>query len=249
MEKKMLTLVAVLLLAGLCCSDAFASSPMGPPTTGLEKGQLDLGVDYSYSKLCIDFDFCKGTGPMPDFTKHSFKMDNITGRLGYGITDSWEGYLNLGAARGRASEDMERHSADGIAFGGGTKITFHEDDKLKWGGLFQARWVDMDGDASGPGWTGDLELEIMQLQLAIGPTYELMECLSVYGGPFWYYLDGEKEYEEPGWYEEYDMSNCSDFGGYIGALINLSSNANLNIEFQMTEHDEVLGVNFAWLFK
>ena len=80
MEKKMLTLVAVFLLVGLYCSDAFALSPMGPPTTGLLKGQYDVGVDYSYSKLCIDFDFKEGDHAFPgtfcpgqDYKKENFK--------------------------------------------------------------------------------------------------------------------------------------------------------------------------------
>ena len=56
MKKRTLTLVAVFLLVGLYCSEAFALSPMGPPKAGLSKDQYGLGVDYSYSRLCIDFD-------------------------------------------------------------------------------------------------------------------------------------------------------------------------------------------------
>ena len=246
MKKKKLALVAVILLAGLCCSEAFALSPMGAPTAGLSKGQFAIGADYSDSELSIDFDLSSGAGA--DFTKDNFRIDTIAGKLGYGITDSWEASLNIGAADAVSSQNMERHSADGMSYGIGTKVTLHENEKLGLGGLFQARWAELDGDASGPGWSGDLEIDIMQLQLAVGPTYELMDSLSIYGGPFWYYLDGEKRYEEPGSSEKYDMSNTSDFGIYIGALVNLCENADLNIEYQLTDDDDVFGLGILCKF-
>ena len=252
MEKKTLTLVAVFLLAGLCCSEAFALSPLGTPTARLSHGKLALGAEYSQSELGIDFDFTSGTAPMADFKKTKFELDMLTGRIGYGLTDAWEGYINIGEADVDSSEDMEKHSADGMVYGIGTKVTFHENVKLKWGALVQAKWAELDGDASGTSggtpWAGDLELDIMQLQVAVGPTYELMDNVCIYGGPFWYYLDGEKRYYEPGWYEKYDMSNMSDFGGYIGGHVGLGDNLNFNIEYQLTSDDDALGLNLLWMF-
>jgi hypothetical protein len=248
MEKKKLALVAVILLAGLCCSEAFALSPMGTPTAGLSQGRLALGAEYSQSELGIDFDFSSATAPMPDFTKTKFGLDMITGRIGYGLTDTWEAFGNIGEADVDSSEDMEKHSADGMVYGFGTKVTFLQMDKLKLGVSAQAKWAELDGDATGPGWTGDLELDIMQIQLVAGPTYELMEQVCIYGGPLWYYLDGEKRYYEPGWYEKYDMSNMSDFGGYIGGHVGLGDNINFNIEYQFTGDDDALGLNLLWMF-
>ena len=64
MEKKTLTFVAVLFLAGLCCSEAFALSPIGTPTAGLPQGRVSLGAEYSQSELGIDFEFSDGTAPL-----------------------------------------------------------------------------------------------------------------------------------------------------------------------------------------
>lgn len=253
MEKKRLTIVAVFLLFGLYCFAAFALSPMGPPKAELLKGQYNVGVDYSYSQLCMDFDFKSGSGPMADFTKNKFKTDMVTGKIGYGITDSWEGFFRIGAARTRSAENMERHNADGLTWGLGTKVTLCEDDNVTWGGLVQANWARLDGEAkgySGGGWSGDMDLNIMQIQLAVGPTYELTECVSVYGGPFWYYLDGEKKYREkvgtPGWREKYDLGNCTDFGCYVGVHFDISEDTFWNIEYQFTEDDSAIGTGIVW---
>ena len=252
MAKKTLTLVAVFLLVGLYCSDVFALSPMGPPTAELSKGQYDAGVDYSYSRLCIDFDFKSGSGPMPDFTKHKVKTEMLTAQIGYGITDSWEGFFRIGGARAKSSEDMEKHKADGLILGFGTKVTLLEDDRLKWGGLFQANWAWLDGKASGVGWSGDMDLDIIQIQLAVGPTYQLTDRVSIYGGPFWYYLDGEKKYKEelptPGSREKYNLINCSDFGGYVGVHFDISENTFWNIEYQFTDDDSTIGTGIVWSF-
>ena len=145
---------------------------------------------------------------------------------------------------------MERHKADGLIFGVGTKVTLQEDDTLTWGGLVQIQWAQLDGDASGSGWSGDLELNTMQLQIAVGPSYDIYENCCIYGGPFWYYLEGEKKYDEkvgaPGDWEEYDMSNCSDFGGFLGVQVDLNSDTVLNLEVQMTEDDEVMALSIGW---
>jgi len=75
-----------------------------------------------------------------------------------------------------------------------------------------------------------------------------MDSVSIYGGPFWYYLDSEKKYEKPEWYEKYDMSNDSEFGGYIGVLVNLCENSAFNIEYQFTGDDEAFGLSALWMF-
>lgn len=252
MKKKLLTLFVVCLLVGLC-SNVFAMTPIGTPTTGLTEGQFSAGTEYSYSDQLVDFDYRGGSGVMPDFTKHNLRISALTGRLGYGITDDWEGYINLGIARAKASENMARHSADGMIYGIGTKVNLHEDDKLKWGGLVQVKWLRLNGDAISPsgGWEGDLDLDMMQMQVAVGPTYQLEDDLLIYGGPIWFYLDGKKRYREKTvatWFEKYDMANRSEFGGYIGLQMDVPTDAKLNIEYQKTGDNDMVSAGLLWPF-
>jgi hypothetical protein len=253
MNKKLLTLFVVCLLVGLYCSSVFAMTPMGLPTAGLTKGQYSVGAEYSYSDQLVDFDYRGGSGVMADFTKHNLRISAVTGRLGYGITDDWEGYINLGVARAKASENMARHSADGMVYGFGTKATLHEDDQLKWGGLVQVKWLRLNGDAISPPatWEGDLDLDMMQIQVAVGPTYQLEDDLLIYGGPIWYYLDGQKKYRErtdATWFERYDMANRSEFGGYIGLQMDVCTDAKMNIEYQKTGDNDTVCAGLLWPF-
>jgi hypothetical protein len=252
MSKKLLTFFVACLLVGLC-SNVFAMTPIGTPTTGLTKGQFSAGAEYSYSDQLVDFDYRGGSGVMPDFTKHNLRISAVTGRLGYGITDDWEAYINLGTARAKSSENMEKHTADGMIYGIGTRVNLHEDDQLKWGGLVQVKWLRLNGDASSPpgAWDGDLDLDMMQIQVAVGPTYQLQDDLLIYGGPIWYYLDGQKKYRErtvPTWFEKYDMANRSEFGGYIGLQMDVPTDAKLNIEYQKTGDNDMVGVGLIWPF-
>jgi hypothetical protein len=245
--KRMHCVVVVFLLFVFCCPSVLALDTMGPPVAGLSKGQFLVGASYSDTELSIDFDFDDGTGPMPDFTKDNLRIDTIGGVLGYGLNDTWDVYVGVGSADAVSSQDGERHTADGMAYGLATKLTLYQDGELEVGGLVRARWAELDGEASaGAAWSGDLELDIMQLQLAVGPTYQLVDWACIYGGPFWYYLDGEKRYDEPGWFEEYEMSNTSDFGGYVGVLLELYQSSCLTIEYQLTGDDDALALSLAW---
>jgi hypothetical protein len=101
-------------------------------------------------------------------------------------------------------------------------------------------------DGSGPGRSGDLELDIIRLQVAIGPIYQLLERLSISGGPLWYYLDGDKRYDELGWFAEYDMGNCSELGGGGGAQLDLCESRCLSVEYQLTGDDDAFGLVLLW---
>ena len=257
MEKIRLFSISAFVLLLFSISSAFAMSPFGPPKAGLTQGQYDLGVDYSYSQFCMEFGNGKyysggGNGSMPSFTKNKMKMDTVTGRLGYGFSDCWEGFFRLGGARMRNSEDGERFDSDGCAYGLGTKVTFVQDDRIDWGALFQVDWTTVDGDWDGPGWTGSADVDIMQMVVAVGPTYKLDDKTSIYGGPFWYCLDGEKKYYEkspdPTWKEEYDLDECSSCGAFIGTEIKFGSNSVMNIEYQLTDDDDTIGISLRWLF-
>lgn len=107
------------------------------------------------------------------------------------------------------------------------------------------------------------DIDYYQLKFAVGPTYKLMESLSVYGGPFYHMmsgnLDGDATFSQLTTSQDMVLSNVSDnvsvdieasssFGGYIGAQIDLAENIPLCIEYQFTGDATVLGASLAYKF-
>ena len=245
--KKMLLLVAMttLLTSTIC-----GGSTLGPPVAGLEKGQLGAGVDYSYNELCLEMGEGRSSaGPQPTFYTKDFKTDVLLARLAYGVKDWLEAGLVLGAARGRYRDSDESFSGDcGVALGVGAKMTFHEQDRLRWGGLFQINWYDTEGTWRGPGWSGDAQVKFSHIKIAVGPTYELWKGLVIYGGPFWQCIDGDKTYEEPGWSESYDIDACSYCGAYVGGQLLLGTGTRIHLEYQLTDDNSVIGLGLVYAF-
>lgn len=250
MRQRILQSFVVCLVVGMYCSSVFALNLIGPPTAELSKGQLELGLDYSYSKFGLDFDFSSGSGFMPDFSREKMKMDTMTGRLGYGFSETVEGFARLGSARIRNSEYGQRLDVDGTNYGFGAKVTFLEYYLVRWGIQAQVNLVDTEGEWSGWGWTGDADVKFMQILVTGGPNYDLTDTVSMYGGPLLYLLNGEKEYTEtsptPGWSEKYDIENMSNFGGYIGLQMDLPADTELSLEYQITSDDGIFALSFVW---
>ncbi len=176
-------------------------------------------------------------------------------------------------------EDGPAHDWDsGLAIGFGTKATLWEDTNLKIGGLFQASYTKMDIRVKYQGMIWDEftpayglwavpsegELELWELQLAIGATYEMSPRFKVYGGPFWHYVDGEYNFDGSGyfipdvdpmapWYSittdgRYDVEAKSQFGGYLGAQIDVTDNVVCNAECMLTGDAVGIGTSLVWIF-
>ncbi len=158
--------------------------------------------------------------------------------------------------------------------GFGSKVTFCQWDKLKLGGLFQATWARSESDKtqslSSGGVNGfpdpftlshSVDVKIIEIQIALGPTYQLNEKVSFYGGPFLHIVDGkvEGDYSESGTAPgpstldyhadySYDIDKSSIFGGYVGLQVDLDTNLAFNIEYQHTAYADALGLNLLWVF-
>lgn len=161
MEKRMLWLVLVLMVIGLCGSGAFATT-MGPPVAGLDMGQFSIGLDYSDNDIGVDLDG-EGTsvyrtkryldgdkfddekvsgGPEKFKFSNGIDSDMVFANLGYGVSDKLEVFLRLGVAD---FDMMDMDSGDEFAYGFGAKATFYEEGNLKIGALFQMTWAEADG--------------------------------------------------------------------------------------------------------
>lgn len=221
---------------------------MGAPKAGLEQGQWSLGLEYSYS----DMDLERQVASWASGELFKVEMNKIYLNLGYGINDSWEVFLRLGAADAdhsmpTTSKEWKGDADMDLAYGGGLKATFYESDAVAWGALFSISSTTVDGDRHG--WDGSpqegtFELELNEVQIAAGPTFQLTETFSLYGGLFLHIVDGHYEHES----DTRDMNEDSMLGGYAGIGIGMGENASLEVEYLYTSDADAICGSFTWGF-
>jgi hypothetical protein len=202
----------------------------------------------------------------------NLKSNIILGRVGYGINDNWDAFVRLGVVD--AKDDIERIYTDGatpdkytgfdgsfgLAWGFGTRVTLWQDEKLSWGGLFQMTWekpdksnIKLSGDTN---FSGTAEMEIREVQIAAGPTWRLVDSVCLYGGPFLHYVNGDLDYsgqtvdmgDELRVEASGDIEEKSQFGGYIGAQLDVDVNTSCFIECQLTGDAWGIGIGAARRF-
>jgi len=262
----------VIILSG---SEAFALDPMGPPTTGLMEGQYEFGIDYSNSTMDLKLEGGKYTewnhttsvtesGEAESFTLKDFEMNKIYTHLGYGIWDYCDMFLRLGIVNAEfgdsiweAGEKFDNQSD--ITFCIGSRATFYEEGNLKIGRIIQLSWANLAGRLKSPQWTEDesSDIELIEIQAAIGPTYTTENGISFYGGPFFHFVSGdiEEKYNDINEYGEditakytWDINATSNFGGYIGVQLDDGEYTFLNIEYQCTSGADLYSLNLIYRF-
>ncbi|OHB82671.1 MAG: hypothetical protein A2Z38_12555 [Planctomycetes bacterium RBG_19FT_COMBO_48_8] len=260
MEKKMLWLGIMVVVVGLCSSGALAAV-LGPPAAGLDAGQFRVGVDISSSQTGIDLKVeetarvsWKIKSPKDSGTEigdlDKFRFDDaiqsemMFANIGYGIVDKLEVYLLVGVSDLGFGDEADYHgldqdfaNSDELAYGFGVKGTIFEEDKLKFGALFQMTWASFDGDLDLDSvsvdregtWDkegfyenfyevpGTYDIDYYQIKIAVGPTYKLTDTITIYGGPFYQLMDGNLDMErsrtyKDEWFDEtfYDSATVSE---------------------------------------
>ncbi|MHC4437883.1 MAG: hypothetical protein ACYS3S_11025 [Planctomycetota bacterium] len=283
MEKKIGLFIICLIVVCLSSSVVVALPPMGPPRALLGQDVWEIGVDYGYqstdlevvSKLTetnITADPPLSVTRKGKLNISDLKSHIILGRVGYGISDNWDGFVHVGAAD--ADGDLERTYSDGtspdkyggfdggfgFAWGVGTRATFWQDGDVSWGGLVQVTWSEPDdSDISlkgDPTFSGTAELDIWEVQVAIGPTFQLSEGFRAYCGPFLHFVNGDfdisAQYSDLG--TDFllegsgDVEEESQLGGYAGAHFDVDQNTSCFIEGQLTGDAWAIGVGVARRF-
>jgi len=258
-------------------SAAFALSPMGPPASYLKQQDFKIGADFSHSEIDLEFNdgeyaeyldgWFDAAGGETDLKLKNLKINTVYVNLGYGVNDYFEVFLRLGGTNARFSgsnfwpSGEEFDSSTDFAIGGGFKATFYDEDKLKIGGLIQAGWSDLDGAIRPKEWPvadDTVQFDLTQIQIAVGPSYELTERVLIYGGPFLHLVRGDWEdvYNQidlgtggllttkTSWTVEQDSS----FGAYIGTQMEISENSSFMIEYQHTSAANAVGASMAVRF-
>jgi hypothetical protein len=254
MEKRLVVLSLALVLLG---ASAFAVGFIGTPTAELGQGKWGLGFNYSYSSQDLDKKNYKWDDGDTDKLKlKDFNTQRYYGTLSYGVTDCWDVYAQLGFAD--VKTDAKETWDDGgfewgmnfdndFAWGLGTKVTFAKQDKIDWGAAFQMNWLDTSFDGIVDGDNDEVDIKTYDLLIAVGPTID-MGGWKLYGGPYYYYLNGDFDEVWGGDGVTSDLRN-SDFGGYIGAAFDLASNCSANVEYSTNLNDSWgLGTGFTFKF-
>jgi opacity protein-like surface antigen len=267
----------VLIIVCLDEPAAFALSPMGPPTAGLKQEDFKIGADFSHSKMDLEFNDGKyveyldgwidASGAESDLKLKDVEINTVYVNLGYGITDNFEVFLRLGGSNAKFNGSTFWPSGDDydsntdFAIGGGIKTTFFEEDKLKIGGLIQIGWSELDGAIRPKEWPvadDTVQFDLIQVQIAVGPSYELTERILIYGGPFLHFVRGDWEdvynqvdpvtggllTSQLSWTVEED----SNFGAYIGTQMEIAENSSFMIEYQHTSAADAVGASVAVRF-
>lgn len=196
----------------------------------------------------------------PSVTLKDVESNAFLANIGYGATDDWEIYALLGIAYVQIDKvgNEKALGVDGdydFGYGFGTKYTFRKEESLSWGAMFQMDWTNSEDSRNTIGNDDtDVEIDYYEIVIAVGPTYEINEQLRFYGGPFFFMLDGEYDMKltsidgEDGFKMSFDLEEESEFGGYVGAEIDLTENAPLFVEFQFTADSWGFGAGIGWKF-
>ncbi len=280
MEKRIALLVFILMVVGVSSTAVYALPPMGPPKALLGQDRWEVGVEYGRQNMdleavgkVIETQVISGfvTTRKGQHNINDLKSNIIMGKAGYGINDNWDAFVRLGLAD--AKGDIEQIYPDnvkdkfkgydgsfGFGWGFGTRATFWQDDELSWGGLFQITWLEPDGSSislSGdPEFSGDAEIDIREIQIAIGPTWRVDDNIRIYGGPFLHFVDGDLDISGRTVYMETeilmetsgDIEEKSQFGGYVGTHLDVDENTSCFIECQLTGDAWGIGIGAARRF-
>ena len=282
MEKKIALFAVALITMFVSNSVVLALVPMGPPKALLGQDRWDIGIEYGNTTMDVEaVGNVTETMPAVPFEgtwkyKHNIddlKSNMIMTRAGYGINDDWDAFIRLGVAD--AKGDIEQTFPDnadpceyrgfdgsfGLAWGFGTRATFWQDDDVCWGGLLQITWLEP-GDSSitlsnDPVFSGDAEIDIWEVQIAVGPTLRVDDNFRIYGGPFLHFVNGDLDYSGSTVVAgptdvlveaTADIEEESQFGGYAGAHLDVDENTSCCIEFQFTSDAWGVGIGAARRF-
>lgn len=176
-------------------------------------------------------------------------------------------FLRLGIMNANMNKSQNRNnlagyigdSDYGFTFGGGIRNTFYqsEDGKEKWGLLAQFSYTSLDFDKKnylidGFETTFSATADVLEMQIALGPNYEVTDKLSVYGGPFLHFVKGDMEIRgsvdgEPG-HGSCDLKQESEIGCYVGLSAELTKNSDFNVEYQFTDDAQAIGFRLVHRF-
>ena len=258
-------LIVVTIGTMLMCTQVLAFDLMGPTTSRLkDSGKTSIAVEYFWSSMEIDAEGISTLGLISD-TINEFELNKITTKLALGMGRGSEIFFRVGVAYVAPDKngdwggipDHIRSSDEVLVLGGGAKWTLYDGANFGWGLLTQVSWAeyDFDGRSYSVGAHSvslTPEFEIVEVQIATGPTLQLNEDMTIFGGPFLYFLNGDAGFKgtidgSPTTVSA-DLDQESLLGGYIGTEFKLGQKAVLSVEVQTTSGSYGIGGQLVWKF-
>jgi hypothetical protein len=281
MRMRMLATAALLAASGLV-SVAPGGAPVGPATALVGEGRWAVGVEYGYERSDLEaFGRVEEQffGGASFFWTQPFRIDDLEshmvfGTIAYGLCDTWDVFVRLGAANAKGtlvalsadtdaleSQD-EVDGSFGLAWGVGTRATFCRSGPWSIGGLMQVTWF-RPGDSSfavadplipDESWVGDVTLRHWQAQMALAAVYE-MDCWRLWAGPFLQFVRGSLDFTGTAlldgsgvgtlrWTSE--LQESSQVGAHFGAGWDLTREWNLWVGGQITADSWLVGLGAAF---
>lgn len=258
-------IIAVIFAAVFMSTQVLAFDLIGPATSRLkDSGKTSVGAEYFWSSMELDADAISALDLTSD-TIEDFEIDKITANLALGMGRGSEIFVRFGVADADPDSNDDWGGIPGnmgssdevFVLGGGAKWTLYQDASFGWGILTQMSWAEYDFDGK-TYLVGDYdvtlspEFEIVEVQIATGPTFLFDNNIMIFGGPFLYFLNGDAEIT--GTIDglrgkiSTDLEQESILGGYIGAGLELSPKASLSFEVQATSGNYGIGGQFVWKF-
>ena len=269
MKRTIITSISLLLLT----TTVFALDPLGPPMATPNKEQFIAGLEYLYSEMDLHADSLTVATPLgnlqfPSAELKAIKMNKFYLNILTMFDHNYDLFLRLGITdinpdKSKNQDNLAGSIGDsdsGFTFGGGLRTTLFQsaDGKEKWGLLAQLSFAQCDFANKTYLVNGSdvliskTTLDMFDIQIAAGPTYQISDKLSVYGGPFLHFVQGEIELSgkvnDTNVKDSSEIEQLSKFGGFIGLSTDLAKNTKFNIEFQLTDDAQAAGFRFIHRF-
>lgn len=231
-------LVTVVALSG---SVALAFDPMGPLKSQMGEGNSAWGIEYSQSKMYLHR--LRNSWSSAQKKLDVDKLHKVYATYIYGINDDWDVFVRAGGMNGKMEHrpywtEKQFDGDPGFVMGGGIKRTLcRPSEDMTVGAVFQGSWGTMEGNSntSGGGYTGDypgnFDLDLLEFQLAIGPTWTSPGGITVWGGPMAHLVRGTLEEDEDGDRKPKSLEEKQILSFVAGCQIPVGENSKLNAEY------------------
>lgn len=239
------------LLVAILSINAYGVGILGTPTAELNQGQWNVGLSYAYLSTDLDTTTMKDAEGSYKLEVNDNNVNRYYGSIGYGLTSAWEAYVQLGWADVKADFGVpgDPESGGGVnfdndfAWGWGTRYTFYEQDKVRWGVTVQMNWLDTSWDDEDV----TIDYSDYDLLVGVGPTVD-MGGWKLYGGPYYYMLDGDLDVKGIDFKETGDLQEDSNIGGFVGAQCKVMEKYDVTTEFSFTGSGWAIGAGLCYAF-
>lgn len=240
MKKKLLWILLTIFLVGSFSGMANAAM-VGPPVSKGEAGKISLGTGISFWTKKLESDDLDGSENV-DSTRLLLTPT-------YSIVKQCDVFLRLGLVDSEFEiNDVDIDTDMAIAYGGGVKFTFFEEKKFRVGAVIQLLMWSADDEVTVAGNDLDVEIDSLELDIAIGTNVAIDDRLSFYGGFMLGKDDADLEISLSGYGSEtFDAEEDSIIGLFGGLTYDITEMFGVGLEARLiTETSITFMGNFSF---